>query len=84
MPVSAGRGPLSKAIRNLCREMDQGVITKEQFQAKLGNLINQYRHLGAVVYQGVGLALDYWIRMRHQDREVEYWQLADEIDELRP
>lgn len=80
MPVSAGRGPLSKAVRNLCRDLDQGAITKEQFPAKLRGLINQYGYLGAIVYQDIGLALDYWIRARHKDREREYWQLADQVD----
>jgi len=81
MPVSAGRGPLSKAIRNLCYELDQGAITRGQFQAGLGDLINQYRYLGTIVYQDIGLALDYWIRERHKDRTTEYWQLADLTDE---
>jgi len=80
MPASAKRGPLSKAIRNLCRELDQGVITKEQFQAKLARLIEQYKHIGGVVYQDVGLALDYWIRERHNDKTAEYWQLANQTD----
>ena len=80
MPVSAGRGPLSKAVRNLCHALDQGEITKEQFRAKLSSLTIHYRYLGVVAYQDVGLALDYWIRMRHKDREVECWQLADQID----
>ncbi len=80
MPVSAGRGPLSKTIRDLCRELDREAITEEQFQVKLGRLISQYRHLGGVVFQDVGLALDYWIRVRHKDRAKEYWQLADQTD----
>lgn len=80
MPASANRGPLSKAIRNLCHELDQGVITEQQFQAKLASLINQYKYLGVLVYQDVGLALDYWIRMRHKDKTAEYWQLADQTD----
>jgi hypothetical protein len=81
MPVSAGRGPLSKAIRDLCRELDRGAITKEEFKVKLGRLIrSQYSYLGGVVFQDVGLALDYWIRVRHPDRAEEYWQLADQTD----
>lgn len=80
MPAIANRGPLSKAIRNLCRELDQGVITKEQFQAKLARLINRYGYLGGIVYQDVGLALDHWIRVRHRDKTAQYWQLADQTE----
>jgi hypothetical protein len=80
MPVSAGRGPLSKAIRDLCDDLARGAITKEEFRVKLGRVINQYRHLGGVVFQDVALALNYWIRVRHEDRAEEYWQLADQTD----
>ena len=78
MPASAGRGPLSKAVRNLCDKY--GSLSASQFKTELQNLLARFSYLPGNIPQNTGLAFRYWIGQRHANEEKQIWILVDQVE----
>ena len=69
------RGPISKAVRNLCSSTFLELVNKPEFKKGLRKSIDEYPSaLG-----NIGMAIQGWVR-EHPDKKDEIWQLVDEVE----
>ena len=83
MVKKESRGPISKAIRNLCSSTLLDHIDKPKFKGGLQNIINEYEPtLGNIALQDIGMAMQAWIIEYAPYRKDKIWRLVDEVEPL--
>jgi len=81
MMAKRRRGPISKAVRNLCSATLLDFINKFKFKDGLQSIINEYEPaLGNIALQDIGMAIQRWAVEYRLDIKDEIWQLVDEVE----
>jgi len=71
------RGPISKKVKNLCRNLFSRRISEEDFKKGLREIIEEHGRR----YQAIGLAIHKWSMHENERNRKLVWKLADEVDE---
>ncbi len=77
------RGPISKAVRNLCSATLLDPIDKSKFKDELREIVNEYKMAsGNRVFQSVGMVIQNWAVEYPRDKPKieETWQLVDAVE----
>ena len=70
------RGPISKAIMQLCSSTLLGYTNKSKFREGLKEFVDQHQsYLGQI-----GTAIQAWIMKYASDRKDEIWRLVDDVE----
>jgi len=73
------RGPISKAVRNLCSGTLLEPVNKPEFKKGLREIIDEYPSY----LRQIGMAIQGWIKDYINDilnKKDEIWQLVDEVE----
>lgn len=74
------KGPIAKAIEDLCVRLCFGNGTEAEFKEDLRVIVQQYRVSGSVSLLSVGMALQRSATEYCRDKADYLWQLADDVE----
>ena len=76
MVKKKSRGPISKAIRNLCSSTLLDHINEPKFRDGLIESVDEYQ----TYLRQIGMVIQTWIIEYTPDRKDEIWRLVDEVE----